>query len=569
MLFSQQPSLAKAFIGGGLLALFSHASLALTLTNGNYDRYTFAVEADKSYEINFNQSSCNVSDGINTCCVLLLNHGNSAPLINAYHFSIASKQASPSMLIDSIEDGNVSVAIYAINPNLQCTYDAPTLKATALTNNTLTSGTGIDQLGNSYTEVNGSRVDTADNRYYLRDISRRGSMANVSGNNAGAMSRIAAITTQRVVGYAPANGALLYDFTPAVSNRWQAGFGENDEADAQVNSAKTYDYWLNTLDLNSFDNLGSSMEAFVDLPYPLEDANFCGQTVPAGSLYNAFSSGSSIFFTKKNITDYFSGDFHSVSLSAALDVTAHEWAHSITENAANLNYERESGALNEAFSDWMGVAVEHANGEINWTIGEGVSLLRDISDPTRFGDPDTYEGANWRPSSISDCPSPDICDNDYCGVHSNSGVPNKMFYLLAAGGTHNGVTVSGLGINRAMQIATDAMRFQWTANETFLTARTGMEAAANAYSRNDSIQVSKAWRAVGVGGKSQFELDDEAAAAVPAVSSGGGGGGGGGGCSLNSEAPTGYDPTLWLLMLGSIIYLRRRSTLTPAVIINR
>ncbi|MDT2255434.1 M4 family metallopeptidase [Paenibacillus larvae] len=41
---------------------------------------------------------------------------------------------------------------------------------------------------------------------------------------------------------------------------------------------------------------------------------------------------------------------------------------------------------------------------------------------------------------------------DNGGVHINSGINNKAFYLLAEGGTHRGVTVSGIGRDEAVEI---------------------------------------------------------------------------------------------------------------------
>jgi len=557
MLISQSifKNFLRAFIRSGLLlTLGSSCAYALVLTPGNYSRQTFAITSGNSYEISYNQSNCSINDGINTCCTLFLNHGDNAPLTNSHHFAIASTRATASMLIDTDRDENISIAIYASHPTRNCTFDAPVIKATAITTSTLASGTGLSQLSTAINNIGSSRIDVGDNLYYLRDVSRRLDFKNEAGGNNGLMSSIAAITTQRITGFDPVSDALFYDYSPAADNKWQAGFGPSDEADAQVNTIKTYDYWVHTLFLNSYDGQGSSMEAFVNLAYPLKDANFCGSTVPAGSLFNAFSIGSSIYFSKAKFTD-FSGEYHDKSLSAALDVTAHEWAHSLTDSTANLNYERESGALNEAFSDWMGIAVERANGINNWTIGEDIEAFRDLSNPGRFGDPDTYQGENWIDTSTSGCPTPDVCENDYCGVHGNSGVANKMFYLLVEGGSFNGVSVTGIGIDRAMQIATDAMRYEWTSNETFLSARAGMEAAAAQYSAANATQVANAWRAVGV--KTTQEIADETASAAPF------GGGGGGGCSLNTNHSS-FDPTLYLLLLLSLLYLAFNKRLRKA-----
>ncbi len=45
-----------------------------------------------------------------------------------------------------------------------------------------------------------------------------------------------------------------------------------------------------------------------------------------------------------------------IPLSGGVDVVGHELTHGVTEFTSNLIYENESGALNEAFSDMMGIA---------------------------------------------------------------------------------------------------------------------------------------------------------------------------------------------------------------------
>jgi len=41
-----------------------------------------------------------------------------------------------------------------------------------------------------------------------------------------------------------------------------------------------------------------------------------------------------------------------------LDICGHEITHGVTENTAGLNYQDESGALNEGFSDIFGTSIE-------------------------------------------------------------------------------------------------------------------------------------------------------------------------------------------------------------------
>ena len=111
------------------------------------------------------------------------------------------------------------------------------------------------------------------------------------------------------------------------------------------------------------------------------------------------------------------------SLSGALDVIAHELTHAVTEYTSGLIYQDESGALNESWSDALGVAVEGRNwqvGEEIWTPGIEGDALRDMSDPTLSGDPAHYR--DYVHTS-----------DDNGGVHTNSGIPNKAFYNFATG----------------------------------------------------------------------------------------------------------------------------------------
>ena len=218
---------------------------------------------------------------------------------------------------------------------------------------------------------------------------------------------------------------------------------------------------------------------------------FCGTIIQPGELFNAFWNGKNIAYTP--------AVENQLSLASALSVTAHEWAHAITGSNSKLQYSRESGALNEAFSDWVGIAVTRDNGHTSWKIGEEANFaIRSLKEPSLFRQPDTYKGNYWTNADTENCPVPDVCTNDYCGVHQNSGVPNKMFYLLAVGGTHNGVTINGLGIKTAIQIAFDANANYWTSTTNFADAKLGMANAAASYGQEAVEQVNLAWQAVGV-----------------------------------------------------------------------
>lgn len=343
-------------------------------------------------------------------------------------------------------------------------------------------GTGV--LGNQHTHLDTYYDTFLGNEYFLDDVTRR-SNQNVHGHN-GQMASNANIKTQEW-------GLIANTTLSDTDNVWSAA-DQASGVDAHAYAAKVYDFQLSRLGINSFDRSGSSMLSVVE-------------TVSLTSCPdNAYWEASS------NRLFYCTGSQY-LPLSGALDVAGHEWGHALTDEGPgsrrdDLAYEKESGALNEAFSDWYGTAVEHSQGETNWTMGEGIKVIRSLSDPRAYSQPDTYGGTYW--VAVDNCTP--VRSNDYCGVHTNSGVPNKMFYLLSQGsagetnGAFNNVVVSGLGIDTAIHIAADANLFYWVRAETFLGARNGMVSAAAAYGANAQKQVRNAWAAVGVGNPPDLQL---------------------------------------------------------------
>ncbi len=137
------------------------------------------------------------------------------------------------------------------------------------------------------------------------------------------------------------------------------------------------------------------------------------------------------------------------------DVVAHELTHGVTAATSGLLYQLESGAINESMSDVFGELVDQAHNDgagdqaddATWKIGEDISggPIRSMSDPTQllFGtrQPDKMTSTNWYVGAND-------AAHDHGGVHSNSGVGNKVAYLIGHGGTFNGVNVPGLGIDQ-------------------------------------------------------------------------------------------------------------------------
>jgi bacillolysin len=192
-----------------------------------------------------------------------------------------------------------------------------------------------------------------------------------------------------------------------------------DCTNAHTYAGDTYNLYWNGYRRDSFDGRGSPLLSYV---------HYLSTICP-----NAFWNGS--------VMTYCSTFPHD-------DVAGHEITHGVTEFSANLVYAYQPGALNESFSDIFGETIDLLNSSENepgeeWRVGEGIAPggLRDMRNPQTFGDPDSCTS-----------PSYHCAASDSGGVHTNSGVPNKAFVLMVEGGTHNGVTVSGIGLPKAAAV---------------------------------------------------------------------------------------------------------------------
>lgn len=281
------------------------------------------------------------------------------------------------------------------------------------------------------------------------------------------------------------NYGAAVDFTDT-DNIWNNFNAQQDEAatDAHWAAEMTYDYFFTLHGRDSYDNAGATLLSYVHY-----DANFS----------NAFWDGLRM--------SYGDGDGSTYTSLTSLDVGGHEIAHGVTEYAANLVYQNESGALNESFSDIFGTAIEfYADpGNADWFIGEDFDVngtgFRSMDDPNSKGDPDTYLGTNWEFTAI-----------DNGGVHTNSGVQNYWFYLLSVGGSgtndnNYSYSVNALGIDTAAAIAYRNLTVYLTQSSEYWDARVGaIQSAEDLYGpcSNAVIETSKAWAAVGVG----FPIED-------------------------------------------------------------
>lgn len=204
---------------------------------------------------------------------------------------------------------------------------------------------------------------------------------------------------------------------------------------------------------------------------------------------------------------YGDGDGVTFSSLTSLDVCGHELTHAVTDYSADLIYQGESGALNEAMSDVLGTAIEFyaTPAKANWLIGEECytpgtngDALRYMNNPNLGNQPDTYLGTNWYSGS-----------GDYGGVHTNSGVLNYAFYFMTVGGSgtndfNTTFNVSGIGIEKTRVIAYRALTVYLTSSSNYAAARTAfLSAASDLYGLTSSEykSVSDAFGAVGIGVK--------------------------------------------------------------------
>ena len=287
------------------------------------------------------------------------------------------------------------------------------------------------------------------------------------------------------------NYATATKFTDADNNWTAAEYNntnkDNAALDAHWGAEKTFDYFFTTFNRNSYNNAGANIVSFVHYGSAYNNAYWNGAVMTYGD-------GSGV-----------SGGFSPLT---SLDVAGHEIAHAVCETTANLAYQKESGAMNEGFSDIWGACVEFygAPTKSTWLIGEeikiGAAALRSMSDPKSLGQPDTYGGTNW----ISQSCTP-TSGNDYCGVHTNSGVLNHWFYILSVGksGTNDigsVYNVTGITMAKAAKIAYRLETVYLTANSTYANARTsGIQSAIDIYGANTAevIATTNAFFAVGIG----------------------------------------------------------------------
>lgn len=266
-----------------------------------------------------------------------------------------------------------------------------------------------------------------------------------------------------------AGGAEDYGTVARVENSTPNGDLDVDRAhDA---AGKTYDCLQGLFGRDSYDGAGAELVSIANFGVGFE---------------NAFWNGAEMVY----------GDDFTV-----LDIGTHELGHALTEYTGNMVYQNEPGALNEAWSDILSAVCDaYGNGGVSsatWILAEDLPIgaIRYLSNPTQDG---------WSSDHYS---SRYLGTEDEGGVHLNSGIANLAFYLATQGGVHprgmSTTQVQGVGIDVSGKIFYRALSNYMNVNTDFLGARAATELAAeDLYGAGspESISMSEAWAAVGVGG---------------------------------------------------------------------
>ncbi len=295
---------------------------------------------------------------------------------------------------------------------------------------------------------------------YLEDASQpmfNAGASNMPGSPVGAIVSLDAKNTspevQSTFDYAlGASGSTVFNNKNAVSTHW--------------NAATSYQYYLATHSRNSINGSGGNILSF----YNVSEAN-------GTSMENAYWNGAAMW--------YGNGGSFFKALAGGLDVGGHELTHGVIEKTANLEYQDESGALNESFADVFAVCIDRDD----WLIGEDIvqagatpnNCLRHMQFPNL--------GSPSQPKHVSE---QYMGPQDNGGVHINSGIPNRAFYEFA--------NAAGVGIDKAEKVYYKALRDYLVKSSQFIDCRLAViKAATDLYGSAVANAAANAFATVGIG----------------------------------------------------------------------
>jgi hypothetical protein len=210
----------------------------------------------------------------------------------------------------------------------------------------------------------------------------------------------------------------------------QAASGLTEVDNAYAYLGNTYNFYFSKHNRDSYDGAGAALSMVT---------RYCDPSKPSCPWANATAGPPMIF-----------GDGF-----ATEDIIAHEFTHLVTAAESGLIYTNASGAINESLSDVWGEFIDQSNAggndaaNVKWLFGEDrvTGASRSMNFPTNYLHPDRL----FSPYYVNPT---NTADNG--GVHTNSGVNNKLCYLLTDGDTFNGQKVEGFGIDYVVRLYYEA-----------------------------------------------------------------------------------------------------------------
>ncbi len=267
------------------------------------------------------------------------------------------------------------------------------------------------------------------------------------------------------------------------------GSGPSGDAaadEAYEGAGATYDLFHDVYQRNSIDGRGMPLISTVHYQFSYDNAFWNG-------LQMVYGDGDEDMPEAQRLFNRF---------TAALDVIAHELSHGVIQHSANLEYANQSGALNESIADVFGILVrqrtlKQSAKASDWVIGSGLLTrnvrgvgIRSMKNPGSAYD-DPVLGRDLQPGHMNQFVQ---TTTDSGGVHINSGIPNRAFYLAAVG-------IGGYAWEKAGRIWYQALTTRFNSGTNFSqAAQDTIDTAVELYGR-DSLEaraVRHGWEGVGV-----------------------------------------------------------------------
>lgn len=244
------------------------------------------------------------------------------------------------------------------------------------------------------------------------------------------------------------------------------------------NAKNIYDYFL-TLGRDGLDGTDGSNGSYSGRGTFI--VNVCSSDFvrPGPPLQEETTAWDRIALWDRNIPDIMK---FSAGMAAADDVMAHEYTHALAAylmpDVDNKPYgfllAGQSGAIAEGFADIFGQIVDLTmngdTGSTRWDIGEAATggPFRNLMDPN----------LHEQPGKVTDLKYYCGADDDVA-IHVNSGVLSHAFALAVDGGSYNGITVSGIGLDKAARLFYKALAKYMLPTSTFVLAYNALLDAAD------------------------------------------------------------------------------------------